>query len=173
MLDAIALRRPFVYPLCWTALSALIMAIDYEVGPVIQFNAMFIIPVSLAAWYSGRSFGLAFAVALPLIRLYYATLLDPPWTFAESMANAAIRMSVLVSFAILVSRVHHSLALAREVEILRGLLPICGICKKIRDQQDLWQPLERYISERSEADFSQSICPECARKHYPETFDRR
>ena len=55
----------------------------------------------------------------------------------------------------------------REVKNLRGLLPICGQCKKIRDDQGQWQAVESYIKAHSEADFSHGICPECLNKHYP------
>lgn len=56
----------------------------------------------------------------------------------------------------------------REVKNLRGLLPICGQCKKIRDDQGQWQAVESYIKAHSEADFSHGICPECLNKHYPD-----
>jgi AmiR/NasT family two-component response regulator len=51
-------------------------------------------------------------------------------------------------------------ALAR-VKLLQGLLPICGYCKKIRDDHNYWQQLEAYIAAHSEAQFSHSVCPEC------------
>lgn len=53
---------------------------------------------------------------------------------------------------------------------LEGLLPICASCKKIRDDQNNWQNIESYVSRRSKAEFSHSICPECTKKHYPD-FD--
>ncbi|WP_448382702.1 response regulator [Desulfosoma sp.] len=59
------------------------------------------------------------------------------------------------------------------IKSLQGILPICASCKKIRDESGDWQPLERYIGERSNATFSHGLCPECARKLYPEYFDRR
>ena len=57
-----------------------------------------------------------------------------------------------------------------QVKKLSGLLPICASCKKIRDDQGGWQQIEDYIATHSEADFSHSICPACARKLYPEIF---
>lgn len=54
-----------------------------------------------------------------------------------------------------------------EVKTLRGLLPICAGCKKIRDENGLWRPVESYIHEHSEADFSHGLCPECMEKIYP------
>lgn len=54
-----------------------------------------------------------------------------------------------------------------HVKQLKGLLPICMFCKKIRNDEDYWQKLEEYLSEHTEADFSHSICPECLEKYYP------
>jgi len=55
-----------------------------------------------------------------------------------------------------------------EVNTLSGLLPICASCKKIRDDNGYWNQIESYIRDRSEAEFSHSICPECSKKLYPE-----
>ena len=57
-----------------------------------------------------------------------------------------------------------------QVKKLSGLLPICASCKKIRDDQGAWQQIEDYIARHSEADFSHSICPQCARRLYPEIY---
>ncbi len=54
-----------------------------------------------------------------------------------------------------------------KISTLRGLLPICAACKKIRDDKGYWQQIEVYISEHTEADFSHGICPDCAKKLYP------
>ena len=54
-----------------------------------------------------------------------------------------------------------------EIKTLRGLLPICSYCKNVRDDTGFWQKIEAYVSERSEAEFSHSICPDCAKKHFP------
>ena len=55
-----------------------------------------------------------------------------------------------------------------KIKTLRGLLPICAHCKKIRDDAGYWQQVEEYISDHSDATFSHGICPDCIRKHYPE-----
>jgi PAS domain S-box-containing protein len=55
-----------------------------------------------------------------------------------------------------------------EVKTLRGFLPICSHCKKIRDDKGYWGQIESYIHEHSDAEFSHGICPECAEKYYPE-----
>ncbi len=54
----------------------------------------------------------------------------------------------------------------KEVKALRGLLPICSSCKKIRDDKGYWNQIEAYISNHSEAQFSHGICPQCAEKLY-------
>lgn len=56
----------------------------------------------------------------------------------------------------------------KEVKVLRGMLPICSACKKIRDDKGYWTQIESYISRHSEAQFSHSLCPNCAKKLYPE-----
>lgn len=55
-----------------------------------------------------------------------------------------------------------------EIKTLRGFLPICSSCNKIRDDAGYWQKIEKYIQEHSEARFSHGICPECAQQLYPE-----
>jgi len=57
-----------------------------------------------------------------------------------------------------------------NIKTLRGIVPICSHCKKIRDDKGYWNQVEVYVQKHSEADFSHSICPECAREHYPD-FD--
>lgn len=59
----------------------------------------------------------------------------------------------------------------RENKVLRGLLPICATCKKIRDDKGGWKPIEEYISDRSEAQFTHSICADCAKKIHPDWDD--
>ncbi len=59
-----------------------------------------------------------------------------------------------------------------KVRTLTGLLPICAACKKIRDDKGSWNHVETYIRERSEAQFTHGICPECARRLYPEDYKK-
>jgi len=58
--------------------------------------------------------------------------------------------------------------LFRRMKYLEGILPVCSSCKKIRDDKGHWHQIESFIRDRSEAEFSHSICPECAKKLYPE-----
>lgn len=58
----------------------------------------------------------------------------------------------------------------REVKVLRGLIPICASCKKIRNDGGFWQQIEEYIGEHSEAEFSHGICQPCLKKLYPGVY---
>lgn len=58
-----------------------------------------------------------------------------------------------------------------EIKTLRGLLPICSHCKKIRDDSGLWNRIEAYISQHSHAEFSHGICPECIEKYYIKNYE--
>ena len=51
-----------------------------------------------------------------------------------------------------------------EIKTLRGIIPICSYCKQIRDDKGLWNKMEEYIRDHSEAEFSHGICPECCEK---------
>jgi len=53
-----------------------------------------------------------------------------------------------------------------DIKVLKGIVPICSHCKKIRDDKGYWNKLESYIQENSEAEFSHGICPECSDKLY-------
>ncbi len=59
-----------------------------------------------------------------------------------------------------------------EVETLRGLLPICAGCKKIRDDQGYWNHIEIYLSKHSHLDFTHTLCPECIKHFYPEYYEQ-
>lgn len=65
----------------------------------------------------------------------------------------------------IIAQLQHALG---EVKTLSGLLPICASCKKIRDDSGYWNQIESYINKHSEAKFSHSICPECAKKLHPD-----
>ncbi len=64
---------------------------------------------------------------------------------------------------------NRALEIALEnIKTLRGLIPICSNCKKIRDDSGYWEQIESYITVHSEAEFSHSICPACVHELYPD-----
>ncbi len=60
-----------------------------------------------------------------------------------------------------------------KIKVLKGMLPICANCKKIRNDKGYWSQIESYIHKHSEAQFSHGICPECVNKLYPEFHDKQ
>ncbi len=83
----------------------------------------------------------------------------------DSLAVIATQVNRLMDLRLASGKLARALA---EVKVLEGLLPTCCHCKSIRNSQGVWQPLEIYVMERTRSAFSHGICPECARKHYPD-----
>ncbi len=69
----------------------------------------------------------------------------------------------------LITKLQEALA---EIKELRGFLPICANCKKVRDDDGYWQEVEKYIMDRTDATFSHGICPDCLQKFYPDHYKR-
>ena len=160
-----ALARPWPHALA----GAAVLGIDFATGKYVMFPILFVVPVMLAAWFSAKRTAYALAVVLPLGRLAIASLFDKPDPFVFLAINALIRMVVLGLLAFLVARTsRQTKELAQRVKQLEGILPICMFCKRIRDGQENWHPLEVYISQHSKANFSHGICADCAKKHYGE-----
>jgi len=70
-------------------------------------------------------------------------------------------------------KIHEVAKASAKIKKLSGLLPICARCKKIRDDKGYWNQIEAYITTHSEAEFSHSICPECARELYPDLMNHK
>jgi hypothetical protein len=87
-----------------------------------------------------------------------------PINFMESIFETMIvlELAALVIFStrILIKRIKH----------LKGILPVCSFCKKIR-ADNRWVPIDSYIRDHSDADFSHSICPQCAAENYVDILD--
>jgi hypothetical protein len=162
-------------PLYWIGIAIILLVADYFAGPFIQFPITYLIPVALASWYNGRSWGFAFGFVLPLIRFFFnISLWQIPWTATEAGINCFIRIVIFSSFVILIDRIaKQTRQLTKEVNLLNGLLPICSYCKKIRNEKEEWQQIEQYIAQRSEASFTHGICPECTEKYYGQYFKEK
>lgn len=68
----------------------------------------------------------------------------------------------------LAARVQELEDAATQIKSLQGIVPICMHCHRIRDDEEAWQKLEKYIQEHSDAQLSHSLCPDCLAKYYPE-----
>jgi sigma-B regulation protein RsbU (phosphoserine phosphatase) len=87
-----------------------------------------------------------------------------PFDRAELRARLEVGVRILALQTELASRVREVEQALTQVKQLKGLLPICMYCKKIRDDRNYWQQVESYISRHSEAEFTHGICPDCYHK---------
>ena len=86
----------------------------------------------------------------------------------EPSSTAIIRT---IRYAIERQRLMTELKTALDhIKQLQGMLPICSVCKNIRDDKGYWNRIESYISSHSDVEFSHGICPDCAQKLYPELY---
>lgn len=70
-------------------------------------------------------------------------------------------------------KTHLDLKKARdEIKTLRGLLPTCAWCRRIRNEEGQWESIEKYVQEHSEADFSHGMCPDCLTEKFPGVAER-
>jgi hypothetical protein len=153
----------------WTALviCVVIVVVDVLTPTQIVLGSFFVVPVLIAAWFNSLALALAISIGLPLVRFFIAIQMDPASVPALSAVNAIDRMVLLTVVSLITSKLAGSVRhLKIEVKVLEGLIPICSNCKKIRDKDGVWQPMEEYIGERSKAEFTHGICPDCARLLY-------
>jgi len=95
-----------------------------------------------------------------------------PFDFDELRARMQVGERVVRLQRSLAERVKELEEALVKVKMLQGLLPICLYCKKIRDDQNYWQQLDKYITEHSEAKFSHGICPDCYEKVVKPELDK-
>lgn len=87
--------------------------------------------------------------------------LTKPFSHEELQARVQVGARVVTLQRSLADRVSELEDALARIKYLRGLLPICAYCKKIRNDRNYWQQVESYIAEHSDAQFSHSICPSC------------
>ena len=87
--------------------------------------------------------------------------LTKPFHRDELRARVGVGAQMLSLQKTLAERVKELEEALEKVKQLRGMLPICSYCMKVRDDQDYWQKVEDYFSEHTDVQFSHSICPEC------------
>lgn len=163
----LAERRP--RPVLFLLVTIGVLGLDYLAGPEIRFPILYVVPVVLAAWYGSWAWSAAIAVVVSVFRLWFELAAGDPQLSVALEINWAVRACVLLLLAFFVAETSQlTRSLQREVKTLRGLLPICAFCKRIRKEDNSWEQIELYVSRRSEAQFSHGLCPDCRRKHYPD-----
>ncbi|MBM4164654.1 MAG: response regulator transcription factor [Lentisphaerae bacterium] len=94
--------------------------------------------------------------------------LAKPFDVGELRARVEVGRRLVEAQDALAGKIGELQRALAEIKTLRGIVPICASCKKIRDDTGFWQQVEVYVRNHSEAKFSHGICPECIKKLYPE-----
>jgi PAS domain-containing protein len=106
----------------------------------------------------------------PMDKHFSISVFSPrPGQFATVFTDITEHKKLLAEKEKLISKLRDA---GKKIKTLRGLLPICASCKKIRDDQGYWQQIELYVRDHSEAVFSHGICPECAVRLYPSIYKK-
>ncbi len=94
-----------------------------------------------------------------------------PYDVEELQVRIGVGRKVVDLQSMLAGRITELQAALDQIKTLRGLLPICMYCKKIRDDKQYWQQVENYVADHSEAQFSHGICPDCYKKYVQPELD--
>ena len=96
-----------------------------------------------------------------------------PYFNREHLVVGGVTALVTLMFFGILAIYLRSLEIAlRDIKTLKGLLPICSSCNKIRTPDNNWHVIEKYITERTDATFTHGLCPECARRLYGDVVDQ-
>lgn len=90
-----------------------------------------------------------------------------PFESRELLARIRVHLELKLSRDELKRQKDELEAAVARIRRLEGILPICSFCKKIRNDENLWEQLDVYLAEHSEVLFSHGICPACKAEHYP------
>lgn len=151
--------------LFWISIAVLTVLVDYLTGPVYSFPVLVAIPIALSSWYSGRLVGIAAGVIIMIGELYLFSIWHEIVSVMILILYVSVRLVIMFSFIVLIDIIRKQ---KKEIKVLKGFLPICSFCKKIRDDSGNWVEIEQYIDARSDAKFSHSLCPGCLQEHYGE-----
>lgn len=164
----------------WACLGCVVVLLlgwaDWVTGTELNFFVFYFVPVAITAWSLG--FGAAVTISILSATVWFLANDLAGKTFpAHGFAvwNTGIRLVSFLSIGFAIARMRQlmdrehatSVALQKalsEVKVLEAFLPICAQCKKIRNEQGKWQPIESYISQHSNTRFSHGYCQECAMK---------
>jgi len=94
---------------------------------------------------------------------------DAPTSYPQRLGEIGIELSIFT--LVMVIQIGLFKKLYKRIRLLEGFLPICANCKKIRNIENQWEQIERYIARHSLAEFSHGICPDCAKKLYPDLYE--
>jgi hypothetical protein len=150
-------------------LTLAIFSLDLLVATDFAIGMLYVAPVAwMALWSSKHDTPLMVTTAVSCTLLtIVGFLLHPSGIVWIGFVNRLIAGFMIWLTAVLsITRKRAE----EETKVLRGLLPICSYCKKIRNDDGYWERMEIYITANSLAHFSHGICPGCGEEHFPTLF---
>ena len=185
MISGTLARRKSVAFLVGVLVFLLIAFVDYVTSEEFSFAVFYLVPIALFIW----AFDSKWATAIALISVVVWPLehiVSGDAKYFQSLVvywEAGIRLGFYAVFIVTFGAIKQYMTQLHEandqlkqalseVRQLRGLLPMCSNCKKIRDDANEWIVLEKYIQTHSDATVSHGLCPECAQKLYPELYEQ-
>lgn len=162
-------------------LAVLILYIDLQIPLGVALGVPYVVVILISLWSPKKWLTVLLAVISSIFTIFAFFYKPPVADMWKVIFNRALALFVIWVTTILtlymktLGEKREQLINEREktlsqIKVLQGLLPICSSCKKIRDDKGCWEQMEVYISEKSEALFNHSLCPECAQKLYPDYF---
>ncbi|MCP3873603.1 MAG: hypothetical protein GY699_10675 [Desulfobacteraceae bacterium] len=151
--------------------------IDLFIPLGVAAGVPYISVVLVSLWLPKKKFTIGIAIissVLTIVGFFYSPIGGEMWKvlFNRSLALFAIWTTAVLTLQRKtieekrLKAVQDAKELLEETKVLRGLLPICASCKKIRDDQGYWNRIEFFIEKHSDAHFSHGICQECQEKLY-------
>lgn len=167
------------------ALTASIGLIDFLVGPNVSLSIFYVIPLSMITWFIHKKAGFLLAficIIMPIIINTKLFFYKKSEYYLINLWNIGMQFIFFLIIIFLISKLKTSVkekekiiqeklnVTLKEITVLKSFLPICSSCKKIRDENNQWIDVEVYISHHTKTQFSHGICPDCAKKLYPNIF---
>jgi hypothetical protein len=181
--DADSKRQTFfgLYVICGVML-AVIFIVDLFIPLGVAVGVLYLVVVLLTLWSPQRKATIIVAIVSSLLIVsvfFYKPPVTDMWkvVFNRGISLFAVWSATMLGLQRNMAEQHRNIILlerekaVQEVKILRGFLPICASCKKIRGDNGYWTQIEGYIKDHSEAEFTHSICPDCAKKLYPDFYE--
>ena len=111
---------------------------------------------------------LALTVCNEVIDIPHYVFGDKSTSYSQRLGEIGIEIFIFVM--VMIVQILLFRMLYQRIRILEGFIPICANCKKIRNTENQWEQMELYITQNSLAKFSHGVCPDCARKLYPDLY---
>jgi hypothetical protein len=162
-------------------LACCIFALDLLLPLGVAVGVLYTTLVLLAMWAPHRRYILLVAAGVSVLTVldFFLSPGDAHWMAVSNRLLSLFTIWIAAVLSFLLKRDQE----ARErlildlqgslehIKTLRGLLPLCISCKKVRNGQGYWKSLDAYVSERSEAQITHGICPDCFTHYYPKTAE--